>query len=726
MKIAVLAEQNFNLIDGSTIWLLNLCKLLALQPDFEITLLLSHPLRAMILAQELPARIRIVDATAIRRISDLDGENLTPATVTDNVLDLERAEGRFERIVVRGSAYLAALLAAPALNARIVAYAPAALPDLALPEPDWLSAARALRTPLIVQSATAKSALESLCDYPAHVVHVVPPIVFEADTAGEPIGAGSADDVPADGAAAAAPAQLCYSGKIDPEYGLDWLLDFCQQYQNDKGISVSLIAGKDTYRTRHPDFFAAMDRFRRETEAGAFAQVTLVTGVPHAEARATMGRADFAYCLRHPRYDDVIEISTKIVEFCAAGVPPILNDTALNRALFGTDYPYLLREEPAQIPARLRQILAGIGGADHIRAKARCAEIAAQFSAQTLSGALARAVRGHDGTALVTNPRRVLIASHDGKFLQHFLDRAKGDPAIQIIWQPWATTTKPASPPTVPEDVDTVFCEWCCENAVWHSQNKRKGTKLIVRLHRFEAFRDFPVRVNWAAVDTLIVVSDHFRDIMVDQYGVNPARIHVMPQYIDWPALQRPKLAEARFHLGLVGINPFDHKRFDRAIDFLAALRAQDPRFQLVVRSLMPWQIDWVWENRSDHRAQFLEVFRRIYTEPLLRGAVRFDPAGPDMEEWYRGIGTILSSSDSEGCHTSVIEGMASGCYPVVHDWPGARSLFTPYVHKDITDAISDVIAFADQPDLAAARGAISARMQPHDVMFFASTFFSL
>lgn len=716
MKIAVLAEQNFNLIDGSTIWLLNLCKLLALQPDFEITLLLSHPLRAMILAQELPARINIIDATAIRRISYLDGENLTPATVTDNLLDLERVEGRFERIVVRGSAYLAALLSAPALNARVVAYAPAALPDLALPEPGWLSAARAMRTPLIVQSATAKSALESLCDYPAHVVHVVPPIVFEADTAGEPAASGPRTT----------PAQLCYSGKIDPEYGLDWLLDFCQQYQNDEGVTVSLIAGKDTYRTRHPDFFAAMDRFRCETVAGAFTQVTLVTGVPHAEARAAMARADFAYCLRHPRYDDVIEISTKIVEFCSAGVPPILNETALNRELFGVDYPYLLRDTPAQIPARLREILAGIGGADHIRAKARCAEIAAQFSAQTLSGELACAVRGHDGTALVDSPRRVLIASHDGKFLQQFLDRAKGDPAIQIIWQAWATTTKPASPPMVPEDVDTVFCEWCCENAVWHSQNKRRGTKLIVRLHRFEAFRDFPARVNWAAVDTLIVVSDHFRDIMVAQYGVDPARIHVMPQYIDWPALQRPKLAEARFHLGMVGINPFDHKRFDRAIDFLTALRTQDSRFQLVVRSVMPWQIDWVWENRSDARAQFLAVFRRIYTEPLLQGAVLFDTAGSDMEEWYRGIGTILSSSDSEGCHTSVFEGMASGCYPVVYDWPGAKSLFAPYVHADMTDAIKGIIAFADQPDLARARQSLAAAVQKHDVEIFAKTFFSL
>jgi len=70
-----------------------------------------------------------------------------------------------------------------------------------------------------------------------------------------------------------------------------------------------------------------------------------------------MAAADFAYCLRHTRYDDVIEISTKIVEFCTLGVPPILNDNALNRALFGDDYPYLVDVVNDDIPARIKQIM---------------------------------------------------------------------------------------------------------------------------------------------------------------------------------------------------------------------------------------------------------------------------------------------------------------------------------------------------------------------------------
>ncbi|NEX46604.1 glycosyltransferase [Pseudotabrizicola algicola] len=715
MKVAILAEQNFNLIDGSTIWLLNVCKLMGRLPDLEVTLLLSHPLIDPILAAEVPDRLRIVDAAEMARTTGLGFERLTADHLTAILRRWEATEGAFDRYFVRGADYLTVLLEDSRFRPRIVGYAPGAIPDLAVAEPDWLRLGRAARTPLVVQSEPAKWAMESLFDYPAHIVHVVPPIVFH------------------DGQEAAperdhAKTVLCYSGKIDLHYGIDWLIDLARRVADAPDLRISLIAGKDTWRTRYPEFFAAMDAFRTDVSEGRLGNVDLVTGVPHAEAKSRMARADFAWCLRHARYDDVIEISTKIVEFCTAGVVPILNDTALNRALFGDDYPYLVDIVSGDVEARMIDMLRSKGGHAHRRALARIAEVAAQFSADRLAGSLAAAIRGHagGGVALVTQRRHVLLATHDPKFLRSFLDRVRGDASIRLEQETWRTTTTPENPPSVPAGVDTVFCEWACENAVWHSRNKRPGTKLVVRLHRFEAFRDFPKRVEWGAVDALIVVSDHFRDLMVQQFGIDPARIHVRPQYIDWHQLRRQKLPGSRFTLGLVGINPFGHKRFDRALDFLAALRAQDPRFRLVVRSVMPWKIDWVWNRDSEERAKFVEVFRRVQSDPLLAGAVRFDPAGPDMEEWFRGIGCILSSSDSEGCHTSVMEGMAAGCYPVVHDWPGARSLFGPYVHADMRDAIPEVIAFADRSDCSEAREQISQSMRGHDIDVFTRSFFQL
>lgn len=713
MKVAVLAEQNFNLIDGSTIWVLNVCKLLAMQPDLRTELVLTHRLENRVLADELPEAIQVTDAPHLLAAANLTDTQLRPDTLIDLLSAWEDYQGRYDRIFVRGTDYLTRLLREPAFRDRVVGYAPSAIPDLSAAEPEWVGLGRAVRMPVVIQSETAKRAMEALLDYPANVVHVVPPIVFP-----ETVPPRSAD----------APVTLCYSGKIDLQYGLDWLIELSGAIGRDPDLRLSLIAGKDTYRARHPEFFKAMDKFRAEISAGRLPGVSLVSNIAHSEAKALMAQADFAYCLRHDRYDDVIEISTKIVEFCTLGVAPILNDNALNRGLFGADYPYLIDIETEDVKARLLSFLQGRGGADHARALARIAEIAGRFSAPALSDSLGRAVRGWSATLpkLTPAPRRILIATHERKFLRQFLDRVRGDADVAIRWETWSSTVKPQDRPNVPADVDTVFCEWCCENAVWHSNNKRPGTRLIVRLHRFEAFRDFPSRVNWGAVDALIVVSDWFRDRMIDRHGVDPDRVHVVPQYIDWHELQRPKLDEARFTLGLVGINPFEHKRFDRAVDFLAALRTRDPRFTLAVRSAMPWEIQWVWDRDDDTRSRFETLFRRIYADPDLARAIRFDPGGVDMEEWYRGIGVILSSSDSEGCHTSVLEGMASGCLPVVHDWPGAQSLFAPHVHADMTAAIDGVIAFADHPDLDRQRAGLAHSVAQHDVENFTRIFMEL
>lgn len=709
MRVAVLAEQNFNLVDGSTIWLLNACKLLALAPDLEVDLLLAHRLETRVLADDLPEAVRVADAPGLLAAAGLTETRIGADAVVDMLGAREAAQGRYGRILVRGAGYLARLLAEPGFRHRVIAYAAGVVPDLAAPEPVWIGLARAARAPLVVQSVAAARVMESLCDYPASLIHVVPPVVFPP-AAPPPARSG--------------PVTLCYSGKIDTGYGLDRLIGIGAAIAGDPGLGLDVIAGKDAWRAHRPAFFRRIDDFRAAIAAGRLPGVDLATNLPPHQALARMGRADFGYCLRDPAYDDVLEISTKAVEFCALGVAPILNDTAPNRALFGADYPYLVAAGAGDAAERVLAILrAGRDGPGHSAARDRIAQVARGFAADTLAPRLARAVRGWQAglPALTDRPRRILIATHQRKFLDRLVDRLRAEDRVALTWQHWASMAEPGPVrPGVPDDVDTVFCEWCCENAVWHSRNKRPGTRLIVRLHRFEAFQDFPARVAWDKVDALVVVSDWFRDHMAREYGIDPDRIHVLPQCIDWHGLRRPKLPEARLTLGLVGITPFEHKRLDRAVEFLAALRARDPRFILAVRGAMPWQLPWVWDREDGTRARYEAVFRRIQSDPDLAAAIRFDPAGPDMEEWYRGIGTILSSSDSEGCHTAVLEGMASGCLPVVRGWPGARGLYGEHVHGDLADAIPGLIAFADAPGIAAAREALSQRAAGYDIEPFA------
>lgn len=675
MKVAILAEQNFNLIDGSTIWLLNTCKMLSELKGMQVYLLSAHHVTNPILLNEVPASVRFCDPIELG-LTRLGPENLEAA-----LSHWDSAANGIDRVFVRGDAFLNCLLDMKKWSGRVVAYAPGVVPRLGTQEKSWLAKARGLRAPLVVQSEQAKGVLESLGDYPAACIHVVPPVVFPVQ---QDPHRRSGDRT-----------TLCYSGKIDKEYGLDWIADVAQEIEGSKTKRVMMIAGKDTNRSKHPAFFARMDKLHQRADETDGAELIWRTHLPSSQAKLLMAESDFGFCLRSERYADVMEISTKVLEFCALGVPPILNDTELNRSFMGADYPYFLKAGADHVVSQVLMFLETRHEKPYADALHRLQQIVEKFSVSRAAITLGSAV-GWRSACSVDAKRTILIATHDPKFLHLLTDRLAARQDVDVRWENWLTTEEHGGPRARTAACDTIFCEWCCGNAVWHSHNKRRDQKLIIRLHRFEAFRDFPRNVNWGNVDALLVVSDWFRSWAIQQLNVPEEKVVVVPQFIKSQELKRPKLPAARFTLGLVGINPFSHKRFDRALDFLADARAVDQRFNLVVRSVMPWDIPWVWNGKDETKTQFAEQFRRIQDDPRLAGHVRFDAAGSDMEEWFRSVGTILSTSENEGCHTAVMEGIASGCLPVVMDWPGADTLFAPYVFSDLSKAVPKVLERAN------------------------------
>jgi hypothetical protein len=137
-------------------------------------------------------------------------------------------------------------------------------------------------------------------------------------------------------------------------------------------------------------------------------------------------------------------------------------------------------------------------------------------------------------------------------------------------------------------------------------------------------------------------------------------------------------------------------KRFDLALDLLARVRRVDRRFTLVVRSTMPWRNRFAWADPAE-RAFTGECFARIEQDPLLHDAVIFDPAGRDMARWFRRVGHVLSTSDVEGCHTAVAEGMASGAVPIVRPWQGAAEVYDPrWTYDGVEQAAEAVLASVD------------------------------
>ncbi|WP_422770261.1 glycosyltransferase [Plantactinospora sp. WMMC1484] len=231
------------------------------------------------------------------------------------------------------------------------------------------------------------------------------------------------------------------------------------------------------------------------------------------------------------------------------------------------------------------------------------------------------------------------------------------------------------------EWADVVFVDWCAAMAVLFSLLDPGSTRVIVRLHSFEAFAHWPHLVDFSRVDDLVFVSDHLRDLAVAAVpGMAAAgtRLHVISNAMDLRSYRRPKNPEARFTLGVVGIKAVA-KDPGWAVRVLRHLRAHDDRYRLAL-----YGHDLNADASPDARRFWDELLAEIADLEAAGAVVRMGQT-EDMPEAFREVGVVVSSSVRESFHCALVEGAASGAVPVVRDWPffagrpaSARSLFPP------------------------------------------------
>lgn len=291
--------------------------------------------------------------------------------------------------------------------------------------------------------------------------------------------------------------------------------------------------------------------------------------------------------------------------------------------------------------------------------------------------------------------KRLGVATHNDQFLGPVLD-ATGQSVVvrRDLWQGHGLHHQGLSK-SVAEWADVVLAEWCLGNAVWHSQRKQNGKRLLVRFHRFELETDFPAKVDIEAVDGVVFVGPHIRDRAIEALGWPREKCVVVPNMVNTAVFDLPKPEAARFTLGLLTWHR-QLKRLDRALDVLEALRAEDSRYTLRIKGARPEDMASVWKYEVE-RDYFTKQYQRIANSDHLKDAVSFDPPGPDVPEWFQMIGHVLSFSDVESFHLAAAEGMASRSVPVIIDRDGAREVFDGrWVVADTNAAVRAISAYSE------------------------------
>ena len=275
------------------------------------------------------------------------------------------------------------------------------------------------------------------------------------------------------------------------------------------------------------------------------------------------------------------------------------------------------------------------------------------------------------------SPARLAIVGTDLKFITPLVPRLeRSDFEVRVDEWPKFRSHDEQQTREVLDWASIVLCEWAGPNAVIASRTKRPGQRLIVRLHRMELGHPEWRDIDIDAVDLIVTVGPYYRRRVLETTGWPEEKVVVVPNFVDVTAFDRPKTTGASHHLGMIG-GASSRKRLDLAVDVLAELRRHDARFRLFVKGPSPWGLKWV-EDRPEEVKYFAAIKHRLDDDPLLEGAVVFDPPGPDVAEWLENVGFLLSTSDDESFHLSPAEGMASRAVPVIRPWPGADEIYDP------------------------------------------------
>ncbi|HET7389077.1 MAG TPA: glycosyltransferase [Nocardioidaceae bacterium] len=213
---------------------------------------------------------------------------------------------------------------------------------------------------------------------------------------------------------------------------------------------------------------------------------------------------------------------------------------------------------------------------------------------------------------------------------------------------------------------DTMFVEWCRAPAALLSMVDPADTRVVVRLHSYEAFTAWPHLVDFSRVDDLLFVSEHLRDLAVAAIPAlteaDAPTTHVLPPGMRLRRMARAKSGDARFTVGLLGASKLV-KDPRWAIEVLRRLRKQDLRYRLLL-------IGGKFQDPTDATSGYARELAEDLAELEPDGAVTRLGYTDDVPGVLERVGLILSSSVRESFHIGLVEGAASGAVPIVRDWP--------------------------------------------------------
>jgi len=227
---------------------------------------------------------------------------------------------------------------------------------------------------------------------------------------------------------------------------------------------------------------------------------------------------------------------------------------------------------------------------------------------------------------------------------------------------------------------DVAWFEWCGKLA-YHGSMMPKVCKMVCRLHRFEAFTEAPKKVNWTKFDDLIFVAPYIRDFVRQQVPDidNRVKTHVIHNGVNLGRFLFRKKTNG-FNIAFVAyLHPI--KNLPLLLQCIKQLVKIDSRYQLHIAG-------------SFGNPETELYFKHLVKELNLRDNINIYGWIDDINNWLKDKNYLISVSIIEGCPLNIVEAMATGAKPLIHNFPGADTLYPrKYLFNTIDECIQMVLS---------------------------------
>jgi len=210
---------------------------------------------------------------------------------------------------------------------------------------------------------------------------------------------------------------------------------------------------------------------------------------------------------------------------------------------------------------------------------------------------------------------------------------------------------------------DISWFEWCT-NIAAQASRLPKVCKNIIRLHRFEAYGEWPSHVQWENIDSLITVGNSFvEDALLKQVPNirNRTQLVTIPNGVNLDKFKFIDRSRGKNIASVGYLNMRKNPMF--LLQCMQKLHYIDPEYKLFFAG-----------NFQDSMLE--QYIKHIVRALNLTDVVIFDGWQEDINTWLKDKQYIVSASIGESQGMGLLEAMACGLKPVIHNFPGADQIF--------------------------------------------------